>query len=86
MLAASVVGYLASRGGDRTPLRTVRTMLVGTALIYAVGVPWLMASLGVGLGMAVHLGVTPFLLGDAAKVLLAAGLCPAAWRLVRPRG
>jgi biotin transport system substrate-specific component len=85
VLAASVVGYLASRGGDRTPLRTVGTMLVGTALIYAVGVPWLMASLGVGLGTAVHLGVTPFLLGDGAKVLLAAGLLPATWRLVRPR-
>ncbi len=86
VLAASVVGFLASRGGDRTPVRTVGTMVVGTLLIYAVGVPWLMASLGVGLATALHLGVTPFLLGDAAKVLLAAGLLPAAWRLVRSRG
>jgi biotin transporter BioY len=81
VLAAGVVGRLAERGGDRTPVRTVATMLLGTALIYAVGVPYLMASLHVGLDRAVHLGVTPFLLGDAAKVALAAGLLPAAWRL-----
>ncbi|MFD0690027.1 biotin transporter BioY [Actinomadura fibrosa] len=79
--AAAVVGRLAERGGDRTPARTVGTMLAGTAIMYAAGVPYLMASLHVGLDRALHLGVTPFLAGDALKVLLAAGLLPAAWRL-----
>ncbi|MGI5169738.1 biotin transporter BioY [Spirillospora sp. CA-253888] len=82
VLAAAVVGRLAARGGDRTPLRTVGTMVLGTALMYAVGVPYLMASLGVDLGKALSLGVTPFLLGDGLKVLLAAGLLPAAWKLL----
>lgn len=81
--AAAVVGRLAERGGDRTPLRTVGTMLVGTAVIYAAGVPYLMAALDVDLGKAVDLGMTPFLAGDALKVLLAAGLLPAAWKLSR---
>lgn len=79
--AAAVVGRLAERGGDRTPLRTVGTMLVGTAVIYAAGVPYLMAALDVDLGKALDLGMTPFLAGDALKVLLAAGLLPAAWKL-----
>jgi biotin transport system substrate-specific component len=83
VLAGSVVGALAARGGDRTPARTVLTMTLGTLLIYAVGVPYLMADLGVGLGKAVDLGVQPFLLGDALKVLLAAGLLPGAWLLLR---
>jgi len=83
LLSATVVGALAARGGDRTPVRTVLTMLVGTLLIYAVGVPYLASDLGVGLGRAVELGVRPFLVGDALKVLLAAGLLPAAWRLTR---
>lgn len=83
LLSAAVVGALAARGGDRTPLRTVLTMLVGTLLIYAVGVPYLAADLGVSLAKAVELGVRPFLVGDALKVLLAAGLLPAAWRLTR---
>ncbi|MDQ1711206.1 MAG: biotin transport system substrate-specific component [Frankiaceae bacterium] len=82
VLAATVVGYLAGRGGDRTPLRTFATMAAGTLLIYAVGVPWLAASLHVGLGKAVALGARPFLGGDALKAAAAAGLLPAAWRLV----
>jgi biotin transport system substrate-specific component len=36
-----------------------------------------------GLGAALSMGVRPFLAGDALKVLLAAGLLPGAWRLVR---
>ncbi len=83
LLAASVVGALAARGGDRTPLRTVLTMALGTLLIYAVGVPYLAASLDVSAVRAFELGVRPFLAGDAVKVLLAAGLLPAAWKLTR---
>jgi biotin transport system substrate-specific component len=83
VVAGAVVGWLAGRGGDRTPLRTVATMTLGTLLIYAVGVPYLMASLGIGLAKAFELGVRPFLIGDALKVLLAAGLLPGAWRLLR---
>ncbi|WP_433323330.1 biotin transporter BioY [Spirillospora sp. CA-294931] len=79
--AAAAVGRLSQLGGDRTPLRTVATMLLGTAIIYAVGVPYLALSLDVGLTKAIDLGLTPFLAGDALKVLLAAGLLPAAWKL-----
>ncbi|GAA2593931.1 biotin transporter BioY [Actinomadura fulvescens] len=85
VLAAAVVGRLAERGGDRTPARTVGTMLLGTTIMYATGVPYLMASLGVDLGKAIDLGLTPFLAGDALKVLLAAGLLPAAWKLAGTR-
>ncbi|TDB70687.1 biotin transporter BioY [Actinomadura sp. KC216] len=81
VVAAAVVGRLAQRGGDRTPLRTAATMLAGTAIMYAAGVPYLMAALDVDLARALDLGMTPFLAGDALKVLLAAGLLPAAWKL-----
>ncbi|MGI8697308.1 MAG: biotin transporter BioY [Mycobacteriales bacterium] len=79
VLAATVVGWLAGRGGDRTPVRTVATMLLGTLLIYAVGVPWLAASVHATLGHAIALGVRPFLPGDVLKVLVAAALLPSAW-------
>ena len=85
--AAALVGRLAAGGMDRTPARTVLTMVAGNLVIYALGVPWLMASLGAGLARGLDLGVTPFLAGDAVKILLAAGLLPAAWRLAgRGRG
>lgn len=80
---AGLVGALAARGGDRTVLRTAGTMAIGLLLIYAFGLPWLMATLNVGLAKGLALGVTPFLLGDAVKVALAAGLLPLSWRLTR---
>lgn len=80
-----LVGALAARGGDRTVLRTAGTMTVGLLVIYAFGLPWLMATLDVGLAEGLALGVTPFLLGDAVKVALAAGLLPLTWRLTRHR-
>jgi biotin transport system substrate-specific component len=41
-----------------------------------------MATVGVGPAKGLELGVTPFLAGDALKILLAAGLLPGAWALV----
>lgn len=83
LLAAPLVGHLARRGWDRTPLRTAATMAVGNLVIYAVGVPWLAHSLHVGIGEALRLGARPFLVGDAIKIALAAGLLPLAWAAVR---
>ena len=80
VLAGVLVGALARRGGDRTPLRTAGTMAVGNLAIYALGVPGLMSFAGVGLGTALSLGVTPFLAGDAIKIAVAAALLPAAWQ------
>jgi len=82
LVAAALVGWLAGRGWDRTPPRTVLTMIAGNLVIYAVGLPWLMATVDVGLAKGLELGVTPFLAGDALKILLAAGLLPGAWALV----
>lgn len=80
-LAAAVVGALARRGGDRTALRTAGSMLLGTAIIYAVGVPYLALAAGLSAAEAVDAGLVPFLLGDALKAALAMGALPAAWRL-----
>ncbi|HZD80969.1 MAG TPA: biotin transporter BioY [Actinomycetota bacterium] len=85
LLAATVVGFLARRGWDRTPGRAVAAMLLGEAVIYAVGLPWLMGTVDVGLARAISLGFTPFVAGDLLKLLIAAALVPAAWRVVPRR-
>ncbi|HEU4674606.1 MAG TPA: biotin transporter BioY [Motilibacteraceae bacterium] len=82
VLAAVVVGAIADRGATRSSVRTLVAFVVGSALVYAVGVPWLAASLGVGLGKALSLGAIPFLAGDVIKALAAAGLLPLTWKLV----
>lgn len=83
VLAAGLVGALARRGGDRTPWRVVPTMVLGNLVIYACGVPWLAATLDLTPSAAVDLGMTPYLLGDALKILVAAGLLPLGWFVVR---
>lgn len=82
VVAAAVVGRLAGAGADRTPLRTAGLMVFGNLMIYLVGVPWLAVAIDVPLGQAVALGLTPFLLGDALKIVVAAGVLPASWRLL----
>lgn len=83
VLAAGLVGALAARGADRRVASTAGLMVLGNLVIYAAGVPWLMAYTGMDLGTALAKGVAPFLLGDGIKILLAAGILPAAWSLVR---
>ncbi|MEV6013778.1 biotin transporter BioY [Streptomyces sp. NPDC051976] len=83
IVAATAVGALARRGADRTVARTALTMLVGSALIYAVGVPYLAVSAHLSASQAVSLGLRPYLLGDALKAALAMTALPTAWRLTR---
>lgn len=81
--AAALVGRLAERGGDRTVSRTVGTMVLGNLVIYAFGLPVLIAVTGMDLSKAFAVGAGNFLLGDALKIAIAAGLLPAAWKLLR---
>ncbi|GAA2579328.1 biotin transporter BioY [Streptomyces violaceus] len=85
LLAATVVGALARRGADRSMLRMAGTMLVGEAIIYAVGVPYLALSTGMSATAAIAAGLTPFLIGDALKAALAMGALPTAWKLADKR-
>ena len=85
VLAAWLVGRLAERGADRTVASTAGLMVLGNLAIYACGVSGLMVVTGMGLVAALLAGVVPFLIGDAIKVDLAAGLLPATWKLVGSR-
>ncbi len=85
VVAAAVVGWLARRGADRTGVGAIGAMVLGHLGIYALGVPYLAIAIGVSLPEAVALGAVPFLVGDGLKILLAAGLLPAAWRLAGNR-
>lgn len=80
-LVGLAVGWLARRGWDRKALGTAGAFLAGSALIYALGVPWLAVVQGVDAGTALSQGLLPFVPGDILKALLAAGLLPSVWRL-----
>jgi biotin transport system substrate-specific component len=82
LVAAALVGWLADRGWDHSAMRSLPAMVLGNLVIYAFGFFWLQHALGLTTGETWQAGVRPFLPGDAVKILLAAGLLPAAWRLV----
>ncbi|MHC0433055.1 biotin transporter BioY [Streptomyces sp. O3] len=86
LLAATMVGALARRGADRSPWRMAGAMALGSLVIYAVGVPYLMLATGNSPGWALEKGLVPYLVGDALKAALAMGALPAAWRLLGRRG
>lgn len=81
VICAAVCGLLAEWGADQSVLESVPAMIAGEVLLYAVGVIWLAASLHVGAGKAISLGLTPFLIGDSIKAAIAALLLPGAWKL-----
>lgn len=70
LLAAVVIALLAGRGGGSLA-RTAPALVAGNLVIYLCGVPWLARFVDGGLGAALTLGMTPFLIGDAIKLLAA---------------
>jgi biotin transport system substrate-specific component len=86
LVAAALVGRLAERRWDRSPLRAAGLMVIGNLVIYAIGVPVLALSLDLSAGDAIFNGAIVFVPWDAFKVLIAAGLLPLAWRAVGLRG
>jgi biotin transport system substrate-specific component len=85
LVAAWVVGRLAEARMDRTPVRALPLFLIGSAIVYAIGVPWLAVSAHQTLGWAIANGFTDFIPGDLVKGAAAAGVLPAAWRLAGRR-
>lgn len=79
LAAAWIVGELAENRWDRVPWMAVLAMIIGNIVIYACGVTHLSGI--VGWDRVWALGVAPFLIGDAIKIALAAGVLPAAWWL-----
>ena len=82
LLASAAVGALARRGADRSMPRMAATMLLGEAIIYAIGVPYLALAADMSASAAIAAGLTPFLLGDALKAALAMGVLPTAWKFL----
>lgn len=76
--------FLIGLIGERRPGRMlwdVIAMILGSAALYACGVPWLKAVTGMPFTKATAVGMLPFLAGDALKIAAAALIA----RAVRPR-
>jgi biotin transport system substrate-specific component len=79
------VGRLAELGWDRHIGGALGMMLIGSALIYAIGLPWLAVVLHLSPSDTIAAGLTPFIGWDLAKLAVAAGIFPTAWWLIGRR-
>lgn len=80
VLGAFVTGWLAEKGWDRQVWTTILAMLLGNAVIYLCGLPWL--AHWIGSSRVLTAGLLPFIPGDLMKVAVAAALLPGGWRLL----
>ena len=82
--AAFLTGWLAERGFDRRYVTSVIAMAAGLALVFASGLAWFAwfaRPEAVGLPAALRLALYPFAAVDAVKILAAAAVLPAVWKL-----
>ncbi|TNC73432.1 biotin transporter BioY [Rubellimicrobium roseum] len=92
VLATVLLGALARRGWDRNVGWMAFAMLLGNVAVYVPGVAWIHHIIASGAfdptayvsvwEQTMVWGLTPYLIGDAMKLGLAAILLPAAWKLV----
>jgi biotin transport system substrate-specific component len=82
--AAWLIGTLAERGKDRSIDSALPAFLAGNTVIYVFGVTWLLISVPsiTTMTQALTVGLLPFVVGDAVKILAAGILLPAAWKMV----
>ncbi len=89
IVAAFVVGWLVEKNGfDRNPLTAAVALAIGNFVVYVPGLIWLDHSYQSNLPAdkipnLLSTGLYPFILGDFAKLLLAASILPLGWGLLR---
>jgi len=81
--AALIVGWFADLGWTKDLARTIVAMIAGEVAIYFFGLLWLAHF--VPPTKVLDFGLYPFLIGDAIKLVAAALVLPAGWRLSRDR-
>ena len=79
VIAAFIVGYLGEKGWDRTFVKASVAMFAGNVAIYIPGLLWLAMIYGWDKPIFAW-GLTPFIIGDLVKLVVASGLFTIAWK------
>lgn len=79
LFAAFLIGTISEKGKGRIGV-DIGAMLLGSLVIYAIGVTWLKVVTGMDFQKAVTVGMLPFLIGDGVKIAAAIAIA----RAIRP--
>lgn len=81
VLATLALGLLARRGWDKSIVLMAAALLIGNVLIYVPGLIWLGQLYGWDQPILAW-GLTPFIIGDVLKLVLAALIVPGVWKMI----
>ncbi len=81
IISAFIVGWFCERGFERKIETAILAMLIGNIVLYIPGLFWLAKFVDFGKVLAV--GLYPFLVGDALKIILASLILPFCWKLTK---
>ncbi|WP_349898093.1 biotin transporter BioY [Parafrigoribacterium soli] len=82
VLAAALTGWLAQRAWDHRIVGAILSFSAGTVVTFAIGLPWLAATLHLNLEQTLEAGLYPFILGGAVKALIAAAIVRFSWHQI----
>jgi biotin transport system substrate-specific component len=83
IFAAALIGRLAELNWSSDALKMFVSYVLGSAVIYAIGVPVLAMSAFASDLVAALTYMLPYLIWDAVKAVIAAALLPTAWVVVK---
>ena len=71
-IAAGVIGFFADQGYNKSFIKSLLSLIIGTFIIFILGVSYLGSVIGYDKALAA--GLYPFLLSEFFKIVLAAAL------------
>ena len=77
-IAAGIMGYFADLGYGKSIIKCIFPLLIGTVIIFVLGVGYL--SLIIGLEKALVAGLLPFIPSELFKIALALFIIPSIWK------
>ncbi|EAL61191.1 hypothetical protein DDB_G0292424 [Dictyostelium discoideum AX4] len=84
IVASFIVGFFAEMGSDRAYIfnwkSTLFSMIFANIAIYIIGIPVL--AIKIGWIKSFKLGLLPFLVGDALKIIIATIIIPSIWKFI----
>lgn len=83
--AVCIIGYFSKKGSARISIDII-AMICGTIILYACGLTWLKTLTGMPWSKTTAVGLYPFLIGDALKIVAAATIARALRPIIRVAG
>ena len=82
LVTTYVLGLFANKRFDQKFTTALPSMLFGTAIVFTFGLFWLHQFTGKDWAWTISAGLTPFIIGETLKILIAGTSLPIVWRLV----